>query len=451
MAQTYQIFEPAIQAPFEKGFYGAAWGAAFGTVKDQLMEATKLGLMARYPFYAPLDALGEIAQERGIVQGVDESTADFIARLSNAWGVWSIGGTYWGLLAELFGAGYETAYIVATNGYVYGPSAGVTAPDPINGIAGNPPAYQQLPSWYTFGEAPAESEWAADTETALNSVVTPTAQPGTFFLATQNGTTGGSEPTWPTAGNFVVDGTVTWTYLGNYTALAVPVPWTFGGGDGQGDPGTILGGQVPGSGTFDPLGEFWSRFLVFFDPVPASWTEVLNPPTAVSEPSSSEIGVIQSIIANIKPGKSKCVGIAALRDGDVDAIQRACFDWPLTVTPNLQSPCWLSRSIIAGDAPAGGVFTPQQPQDVLSWLPNHATPYAGPGSYIFTIPSYAYLVANTGGGYVYSSPNYGTTGTTEPDWPTTIGDTVSDNGITWTCVAELDDWSQDTGITIFAA
>lgn len=37
-------------------------------------------------------------------------------------------------------------------------------------------------------------------------------------------------------------------------------------------------------------------------------------------------------------------------------------------------------------------------------------------------------------GYVYEAQGAGTTGGTEPTWPTTIGGTVVDNGITWECV-----------------
>ena len=36
---------------------------------------------------------------------------------------------------------------------------------------------------------------------------------------------------------------------------------------------------------------------------------------------------------------------------------------------------------------------------------------------------------------IYQAGGAGTTGGTEPTWPTTIGATVTDNGITWTCLA----------------
>jgi hypothetical protein len=384
MASQYATYQPAIQPTFEQMTWGQRWGASFGSVKDTIIQETILGVMARFPNFAPLDALGLIGLERGITQGPNESVASFIARLVNAWGEWTIGGTYWGLLAQLNGAGYTTAYIAATNGFVYGPSAGVTAPDPINGIAGNPPTWVQLGPYYASG---------------------------------------GTQTVFP--------------------------PWTFGAGNGQGQNDTASFNPVEtrsdNGGSPDPTGAFWSRFVVLIDPYPGTWTDVVNPPTSSTAPSNAEIDIISQIINTWKPGKSTCVGILAMNGGT-----RACFAWPQTVTTHIPFSCWLSRAIITGDSPSTSAFVATKPESIYSWLPNTPVANAGGSTYIFTVPSSHYQTAHTGTQYLYSSPaSSGTTGLVEPSWPTSLGGTVTDNGITWTCIATLTNFSGGSGATCF--
>ena len=45
----------------------------------------------------------------------------------------------------------------------------------------------------------------------------------------------------------------------------------------------------------------------------------------------------------------------------------------------------------------------------------------------------AFVRPTTANGFRYQAGSGGTSGTTEPTWPTTIGDTVTSDGITWTC------------------
>lgn len=60
---------------------------------------------------------------------------------------------------------------------------------------------------------PNKGKWTASTVYALNDYVIPLASfNGRLYKATTGGTSGGSEPTWPTTiGGTVVDGSVTWT------------------------------------------------------------------------------------------------------------------------------------------------------------------------------------------------------------------------------------------------
>jgi hypothetical protein len=277
-------------------------------------------------------------------------------------------------LAQLASAGYTTAYILGTNGWLYGPSSGVTAPDPINGIAGTPPAFSLIPTTYYTGSA--------------------------YYQ----------------------------------------VPWTFSSGIDQGDAGLPIGGDP------DPTGLFWSRFFVMFNPAPTSWTDIVNPPTATTDPDIGEVSLLQEIIAKFKPAKSSCVGIFVPGPAIKATIG---FPWG-TTTPNIDYNCWLSKAISTGDAPNSGAFPQTAPESVHSWLPNST--YASGGSgVIFTVPSSHYLNFNIAR-CLYSATALSpvTTGLVEPSWPVTIGNTVTDNGITWTCTAYLYNWDVDnTGSVCF--
>jgi hypothetical protein len=484
MANLYEVFQPAIQAPFEQGPYGLAWGNAFGEVKDQLMNEMMLSVMARFPTLAPLDAIGAIAAERGLFQGqfgTPETTAHFIARLLNAWGAWTIGGTYWGLLAQLNGAGYNqtgtgngsSAYIIAANGYIYGPGDTVTVPDPIHGIAGTPPSSTSLNDYFTNGGASTSNEWIGSHAYALNSLVTPTTQPGTWFIAIVPGTTSGTQPNWASfafAGGQATDGGVTWLYGGNYTAEPVQTPWTFGNNDGQGNPWGVPGTTYPWTpwywgtppnqapitlvppgqtlgGTADPSGQFWSTFAVMLNPLPTSWSSIANPPTNSSAPTSGEIAFLQSIINKFKPAKTTCAGIVAIASG----LPRACWGWPLTTATNLPQSHFISRAVTGGTVPILAVNV-TRPASCYSWLPNTPVASAGGSTYMLMTPSAAYMAAHTGATqFLFTSPaSSGTTGFTEPVWPTTLTNTVTDGGITWTCSASLSNWKTGVGVTVFS-
>lgn len=63
------------------------------------------------------------------------------------------------------------------------------------------------------------ADWAGTTAISLNAYRKPTVSNGHFYKCTDDGSTGASEPTWPTDGTTVVDGTVTWQDMG--TTIAV--------------------------------------------------------------------------------------------------------------------------------------------------------------------------------------------------------------------------------------
>jgi len=64
----------------------------------------------------------------------------------------------------------------------------------------------------TYYEAVDPPVWAASTAYALGDVVRPTTRNSFAYECTTAGTSGATEPTWPTtAGTTVTDGTVVWT------------------------------------------------------------------------------------------------------------------------------------------------------------------------------------------------------------------------------------------------
>ena len=73
---------------------------------------------------------------------------------------------------------------------------------------------------------------------------------------------------------------------------------------------------------------------------------------------------------------------------------------------------------------------PGTDQIVLSIVPKLPTWTAAA-----SIASGARIRPSTTNNRIYQAGGAGTTDATEPTWPTTVGDTVVDNDITWTCLA----------------
>lgn len=63
----------------------------------------------------------------------------------------------------------------------------------------------------------AAATWAPSHAYALGQVVTPTTPNDHYYQCTTAGTSGSAEPTWPTNGSTVNDGTVVWTDRGTIT------------------------------------------------------------------------------------------------------------------------------------------------------------------------------------------------------------------------------------------
>ncbi|RLC62269.1 MAG: hypothetical protein DRI01_07145, partial [Chloroflexi bacterium] len=127
---------------------------------------------------------------------------------------------------------------------------------------------------------------------------------------------------------------------------------------------------------------------------------------------------------------------------------------------------WVVRA--AKGAKYGGVFLVKSD----SALDNYQTPISlvAPEDYMFgadattwaASTSYevgARVVPTTSNGFYYECITAGTSSDTEPTWPTTIGDTVTDGDVTWVCAGSFDAcllvtgcnegaWNNDIGVKI---
>lgn len=65
-----------------------------------------------------------------------------------------------------------------------------------------------------YGPASWLIAWSASQAAALGDLAVPTTSNGHMYQCTTAGTTGATQPTWPTGGGTVTDGTVVWTDLG---------------------------------------------------------------------------------------------------------------------------------------------------------------------------------------------------------------------------------------------
>ena len=92
---------------------GKAALVSFGSVLDDLMVRAKDGTKARFASIGPRDALGTLATERGLPQGIGESDAGWAARLVGAWSIWYWAGTPYGVLRALYTAGYAPKLFTA--------------------------------------------------------------------------------------------------------------------------------------------------------------------------------------------------------------------------------------------------------------------------------------------------------------------------------------------------
>lgn len=100
-----------------------------------------------------------------------------------------------------------------------------------NGLLGDIDTGAAPAEWRVYaGTAPpsaatpvAPTAWQASTAYAVGDFVAPTTGNGHYYRCTAAGTSGSSEPTWPTDGTTVTDGGVTWEDYGDLPTLLATV------------------------------------------------------------------------------------------------------------------------------------------------------------------------------------------------------------------------------------
>jgi hypothetical protein len=88
--------------------------------------------------------------------------------------------------------------------------------------------------------------------------------------------------------------------------------YIYGPGATLSTPPTLVQSGVPYRWSGYP-DSFWSVFGLIFDPLPASWTDIVNPATPTSSPSRNEIQFICSIVETWKPAFATFAGILAVQ------------------------------------------------------------------------------------------------------------------------------------------
>jgi hypothetical protein len=284
---------------------GHADATAQGTVYDQQVSLAKQAVLARYPDYAPADALPYLGKDRQLIQGYNESDDDFRIRCRTVWDQWELAGTWAELLFQLFwSAGLSTAStaIVQQNGYAYTLSADPGPDDdPLNTLVvtplGNNPTitYPTGIPWWTFDQR-------TDLCSRFGIIVSGT-MPGTLQItgrATFNGTSRATA-TW--SGPF--DGP-----FPSYSVL-VSTPVTT-----DGSVVTVSADSASGtSSTMDVVSS--APFTGYVDLL--GWRGS-NPFTG---PSLQTLNIIKKVVSTWRPAKATYQGLWVVIDG-------AVWGWPVS-------------------------------------------------------------------------------------------------------------------------
>ena len=245
-----------------------------------------------------------------------------------------------------------------------------------------------------------QSTWTANTAYTVGQMVIPSPPNGSVYRCTAAGTSGATQPNWPTAaGATVPDGTVTWIDMGPVlTNTILPQRLLSVNGLTEMYPnGTDSNGN--------PIYQFRFRPLT------------PHPSTAVQH-------VAATAITPFPPATQVSTLSGSTSSGSLPSVTWVAEPEQLTAN-NMQQQEWLAR--YDRQRMARDIYTllylTGGGREANAWRPGAA--YTTGALVVSSQP-------NGPNGHIYICTTPGTTNTTPPTWPTTSGSTVSDGGVTWT-------------------
>ena len=286
MASTaYQTYEAALGHTPLQYPYGQAWLKAHGSVKDFLADRLRLAIKQRFAGLATPDALAALGVERQILRGPGEGDAAYAGRVAAAWASWPYGGTAFGVLSQLYAAGYKSVVLLSrTSQYTLDVNGALVQ----TAIAGA--GWQPSTLWSTFSVIVthpwpvawlAFANWAATVSVGTGSGTVSSVfgfQPQDVQYTVLISTGGAAG-----VGQYKVstDGGLT---FGAATTLAVS--------------GNVLSGQP----TFSASGTFTLGDRYYISQTPPG-------------DASADANLFRAIIKNWKPAHATCVGMTVLQTG----------------------------------------------------------------------------------------------------------------------------------------
>ena len=334
------------------------------------------------------------------------------------------------------------------------------------------------------------SEWVADTAYSLNQIVVPTTPNGFYYRATTAGTSGSSEPTWPTTdGGTVTDFGVTWTayeilhteqarqepetlaqlkanaplthetqklvrgrddYLKLFQSLDTRIVDTNGDDVDtavvqltavKDDLTNFTSGEKSGFiSSLSAFRPFGVKPPVIVDPVRINATIQVNitlqaGATAPGDTSTQATAVVQAFqhileqSLNLFEMESQ---INRLEDDDGDDF--------IQITRVTLTSDWSSETVFSSSS----VINPVSPAYYFKTIDNVRTEWSSSTEY----EEDDLVVPTTPNGFVFKADTItgdGLSGSSEPSWPTTIGNTVVDNEVTWKNIGPIiEPWQSGT-------